>query len=284
MIDDDDDAALLSALPSDFDAALQRLFSQVPRGARLCGGSLAVVPVSQMYSLLDDRAEVDCALERQRVAGTLHIIALPNTLREERLLVRTDEYAAALRTAAAATGDDATSLEAAVRLLSRGGGAAVRISSLEAAVTSISADATAQAMVRLGWLTPHRQLHRGGPGEAPEVEGSAWLWSLPRCGVLMEALLQAPAYRRAAHLPTLTTHLASASRHAASSSARCAGSGSAAPSGMSSKGRRAPRCARRAWSSRTSCATWPAAACCGCRTRRQGPSCSSHRQASRRRA
>ena len=44
---------------------------------------------------------------------------------------------------------------------------------------------------RLGWLTPHRQLHRGGPGEAPEVEGSAWLWSLPRCGVLMQALLQA---------------------------------------------------------------------------------------------
>ena len=178
------------ALPSDFEATLQLLFSQAPRGARLCGGTLAVVPVTQVYAVLLDHTEADRELEAQRSTGAVRIIALPGTLREERLLVRGADCEAALRSAAASCTDaaDAAALAEAIELLIRCPGHSV----LEADIRG-DAHSIAAALVRIGWLVPRLMLTRGGPWEAPEAEGRQWLWSLPRCGMLVRGVLEARA-------------------------------------------------------------------------------------------
>jgi len=208
-----DDAALAAALPSDLDAALLLLASRCPQAARLCGGAVEVATLAQVYSLVSDRTAVDRGVERQRTEGSLLVLQLPAAMRDESLLVRTRQVEAALRTEAEAAestesaeaAEAAWALRVGVRLVQ--GCPRPRVDEgrvIDAAsaappppprgVTGGGGAAAAQAaaaiLVRRGWLVPLRSMAVAGPGEAPAVEGTAWLWSLPRCGLLVKALLQ----------------------------------------------------------------------------------------------
>ena len=51
--------------------------------------------------------------------------------------------------------------------------------------------AVAAALLRLGWMLPARQACESAPGEAPELEGAEWRWTLPRCGAMVLQLVAA---------------------------------------------------------------------------------------------
>lgn len=204
----DDDALLAASAPSDLEAALEYLTTCCPLGARICGHTLPVLTLAQVYAVIPNRTTVDREVEGQRAGGSLLVLQLPAALRDEPLVVRSHKVEAAMRAEAAAAPDSkeqhAMTLAAQLvcdcaqprieeadivaALCAQQEGGAGPSSALAAAAQSV-----ADTLVRRGWLVPLRSMAVAGLGEAPAVEGSSWLWSLPRCGLLVKALLEVRA-------------------------------------------------------------------------------------------
>ena len=186
--DDDDDVPALS----DTAATLQLLFQQCPPAAR-CANAVPVAFVSQLYAILRNRTEVDREVEERRADGSLRVLELPSC-RGELLLVRAADYDGALAAAAAAAANaaDRRVLDE-VRRRALPACTAVRVKSadLSAALGAGRGETVAGALLRLGWMLPARQACESAPGEAPELEGAEWRWTLPRCGAMVSQLVAA---------------------------------------------------------------------------------------------
>ncbi len=191
---EDDDALLLAALPTDSEAALELLFTQCPPGSRL-GGTLPAVWLHMLYAIVKDSTATDRELEAQRLSHALRLLRLPSQ-GEDTLIVRAADYAAAMRAAAVAAKEEkdpqvAAALRTAATALPHCTGLRVRAAELQRAVgvDGERAASMCAALLRRGWLAkPPLQL-RTGPDEAPApVEDGVWLWSYPRCGMLAASL------------------------------------------------------------------------------------------------
>jgi hypothetical protein len=203
------DALLAAAAPSDLEAALVYLAGCCPPGARLCGRTLPVLTLAQAYAIVRNRTAVDREVEAQRAAGSLLVLQLPAALRDEPLVVRIREVEAVMRAEAAVAPPDSTDQRAmalAARLVRSCAQPRVEEADIVAALCdqqeggagpsgapAAAAQSVAEMLVRRGWLVPLRSMAVAGLGEAPAVEGTSWLWSLPRCGLLVKALLQVRA-------------------------------------------------------------------------------------------
>jgi len=197
-----DDALLAAAAPSDLNAALICLAGSCPMGARLCDRTLPVVTMAQVYAIVRNRTTVDRGIEEQRAAGSLFVLQLPAALRDEPLLFRSSAVEAALLADAAAAdvAEDKAALALAAQLVRQSARARVDEADLVDALcnrqgggagsTAAAAQAVATTLVRRGWLVPLRQVAVTGLGEVPAVDGTSWLWSLPRCGLVVKALLE----------------------------------------------------------------------------------------------
>ena len=204
----DDDALLAASAPSDLEAALMLLVNSCPIGARLCGRALPVSTLAQIYAIVRNRTAVDRELEEKRTAGSLLVLQLPAALRDESLIVRGDDVQSVMcvERDAATEPEDKRALALAIHLIrqctrSRVEEADIVNKLLEnkelatriAGDPATAAQGMAAILVRRGWLVPLRSMAVAGLGEAPAVEGTSWLWSLPRCGLLVKSMLEVRA-------------------------------------------------------------------------------------------
>eukprot|EP00962_Isochrysis_galbana_P055396 scaffold27157_cov152-Isochrysis_galbana.AAC.3 len=201
-----DDALLAAAAPSDLEAALVYLAGCCPPGALLCGRTLPVLTLAQVYAIVQNHTNVDREVEAQRACGSLLVLQLPAALRDEPLVIQSHEVEAAMRAEAATAPDskEQRAMELAAKLVRRCAQPRIEEADIVAflsvegepepsSVLAVAAQSVADTLVRRGWLVPLRSMAVAGLGEAPAVEGTSWLWSLPRCGLLVKAVLEVRA-------------------------------------------------------------------------------------------
>jgi hypothetical protein len=164
--------------------------------------------LAQVYAIIPNRTTVDREVEVLRAGGSLLVLQLPAALRDEPLIIRSHEVEAAMRAEAAAAADreEQRAIALAAQLVRRCAQPRIEEADLVAAlcdqqddgsgpsgVLAAAAQSVADTLVRRGWLVPLRSMAVAGLGEAPAVEGTSWLWSLPRCGLLLKAMLEVRA-------------------------------------------------------------------------------------------
>jgi len=116
-----DDALLAAAAPSDLEAALVYLAGCCPPGALLCGRTLPVLTLAQVYAIVQNHTNVDREVEAQRACGSLLVLQLPAALRDEPLVIQSHEVEAAMRAEAATAPDskEQRAMELAAKLVRR---------------------------------------------------------------------------------------------------------------------------------------------------------------------
>lgn len=177
VADDDEDAPLLS----DTEAAVACLLGECPPGALLLG-SVPCALVHALYAVVHEATDVDRELERLRLSHTLRVLKLP-AAGDERLLVRAEDYARALRDSG---GEHARRW---ADVLPRCTGVSCHSRELATALgcTAAAQVSACEELGRAGFLVPAAQAVRAAPDEAPPA-ADTWLWGMPHAGRLLYAL------------------------------------------------------------------------------------------------
>jgi hypothetical protein len=194
---------------SDVEAGLACVLGDCPPGA-LLNADVPCALWHALYAVIHHSTEVDVELERLRHGHAVRVLRLP-AQGDERVLLRAEDYARAMRTSGLAGAD-----RVAEHALPRCTGVTCTRAELLAALQDAEDDGVdgrpsrqqgADAIERLraaGWLVPRPQAsHAVAVDEAPGGEGAdEWLWGMPLAGRLLYTLSKA----RAAVLALLHKH------------------------------------------------------------------------------